>query len=367
MGYLAQPSTVIADCNKFTISFWVNFPTSAICGEFGFRPAYSDTPEPLYADYLDASWITVDSTGVSVNICSSLYDKTQWYGGNPGGNDFELVSASAQNRAAGRVSASMPINVWHHVLVAWDSSQDSSFIIGSYVNETLGWTIPLSWNTLKVAVDGIVREENSTDAGDRFWYSTQPTQGFPISTTVPVVTSAPKSAHFPYAWLTETPTPNAGRNDGVTVTGASTGPYPFRAGGGGFWWQDSRPAAINVPENPAFVSGIGTIPAWDVKISDRELGFPWASYDVPYSSSARYAEVQMWFGQYIDPATHISKFIDARRKPVDPAIPAAAFGPPTVRFRRNKTKHWEFSTNQGSGGPFTKVGTIADFRPGPEA
>lgn len=104
---------------------------------------------------------------------------------------------------------------------------------------------------------------------------------------------------------------------------------------------------------------------WKISLDGFALGMPMTEADIPGHPKARYAETQIWFGTFIDPAVHISKFIDARGKPVDPAIPRAAFGAPDILFSRNKRAGKLFETNQGTAGSFTKIGTLTDFANGP--
>lgn len=104
---------------------------------------------------------------------------------------------------------------------------------------------------------------------------------------------------------------------------------------------------------------------WKIGIDGFALGMPMTEVDIPGHPNARYAETQIWFGTFIDPAVHISKFIDARGKPVDPAIPRAAFGAPDILFSRNKRAGKLFETNQGTAGSFAKIGTLTDFTNGP--
>lgn len=107
---------------------------------------------------------------------------------------------------------------------------------------------------------------------------------------------------------------------------------------------------------------------WQFNPNGQPFGQPLANphaTDFDPNPKIRFAETQMWFGQYIDPALHISKFIDTRGKPVDPSIPRAAFGPPSILFSRNSAQGKRYETNQGTGGSFTKGGTVSDFKPSP--
>lgn len=105
-------------------------------------------------------------------------------------------------------------------------------------------------------------------------------------------------------------------------------------------------------------------PASSCLISGKQISLSGFS-GFTYNPEIKYAEFQAWFGQYIDPAAHMSKFVSSSGKPVDASVPQAAFGKPTIRFRRNKTKKLQFYTNDGTGGAFSKSGGITDFSPGP--
>ncbi|MDB5612058.1 MAG: hypothetical protein JWP25_8958 [Bradyrhizobium sp.] len=88
--------------------------------------------------------------------------------------------------------------------------------------------------------------------------------------------------------------------------------------------------------------------------------------DLPVNLKRRYSDTQIWLGTYIDPS-NIGMFIDGANKPVDPAVPAAAFGEPTMRFRRDRKLGMNFKINQGnSGETFQLAGTAPDFTPGPD-
>lgn len=98
--------------------------------------------------------------------------------------------------------------------------------------------------------------------------------------------------------------------------------------------------------------------------SGASMAIPLVQAEIGDHPKQRMAEFQMW-NKYIDPATYISMFIDSRGKPVNPSIPAATFGPPAILCRRNKKLGKKFEINEGSGGAFTKIGTIGDYSPSP--
>jgi hypothetical protein len=81
-------------------------------------------------------------------------------------------------------------------------------------------------------------------------------------------------------------------------------------------------------------------------------------------SKIGFADVQIWFGQFINPNTagNLAKFIGADGKPVNPTVASTAFGTPTILFKGNAE---DFPVNGGTGGAFTKTGTVSDYTPGP--
>ncbi len=94
----------------------------------------------------------------------------------------------------------------------------------------------------------------------------------------------------------------------------------------------------------------------DFVIGDDNLGDPYFG-DI--------ADFQVWVGTSIVEADNTIStpnrrlFIDASGKPVDPAVAAAALGPPTVRCSATLGgPASSFATNQGTGGAFTTTGTL---------
>ncbi len=87
----------------------------------------------------------------------------------------------------------------------------------------------------------------------------------------------------------------------------------------------------------------------------------------PNGSAVRMANLQIWCGQYIDwmnPGAYSTVVIirDGKGYPAPLSMAGAAFGTPTVRMSGN---HLLFPNNTGTGGAFTKEGTITDFTPTP--
>lgn len=87
------------------------------------------------------------------------------------------------------------------------------------------------------------------------------------------------------------------------------------------------------------------------------------------STPIEYADVQVWFGTFIDPtiSANYAKFVNitgGRGYPVNPTTAAAAFGQQTILFK-GKASDNSFYMNRGNGGTFNKIGTASDFTPTP--
>jgi len=125
----------------------------------------------------------------------------------------------------------------------------------------------------------------------------------------------------------------------------------------------TRPLS-NVDPDPTIT---GTVPGFSLDLNGAEIGIPAQAVHAATGvaeqgrPAIKMADVQIWIGQYIDPLTHIDKFISGGR-PVNPAAAEAAFGAPTYRFDRPAS---DITNNTGSGGDFTKTGTVTDYAPGP--
>lgn len=88
-----------------------------------------------------------------------------------------------------------------------------------------------------------------------------------------------------------------------------------------------------------------------------------------FSSAIEFADVQVWFGKYINPTvpSNFSKFViisGNKGYPVDPSVAGNTFGQQTILFK-GKGSDASFWVNRGNGGTFTKTGTITDFTPAP--
>jgi hypothetical protein len=116
---------------------------------------------------------------------------------------------------------------------------------------------------------------------------------------------------------------------------------------------------------------IVSIPAWKPSINGFRTALPLIREYADYSGQSfavDYAAVQIWTDQFIDPTTHIDKFVKLDpgnpTKPllVDPSVAQKAFGKPTFFFDGPPSR---FVNNRGSGGEFTKIGDLKSFRPAP--
>jgi len=126
---------------------------------------------------------------------------------------------------------------------------------------------------------------------------------------------------------------------------------------------------VSTPDGPVPATLTGIVPGFSIGINGTEVGIPaqaaHAASGVTGNTDVaiRYADVQIWVGQFIDPtnADNLAKFISGG-SPVNPTVAEAAFGVPTYRFNRPAS---DVANNTGSGGDFTKTGTVADAAPGP--
>jgi hypothetical protein len=122
----------------------------------------------------------------------------------------------------------------------------------------------------------------------------------------------------------------------------------------------------------ALTQGTGTYSATSselFQVSSFEVGIPvtFADAAANVNDHIDLAEYQVWFGTFLDftNAGIRAMFIDNHSKPVDPAIPARAFGTQSILLRRNRDLGLHFTVNEGTGDSLGNAGTIADFTPGP--
>ena len=90
--------------------------------------------------------------------------------------------------------------------------------------------------------------------------------------------------------------------------------------------------------------------------------FPRTFGPVTYNPRIIYGTVQTWFGQYIDPAVHLDKFVieaGGVGRPANPQLAVEQFGEPHLYFDGGAGRF----KNRGTGDEFIEVGTLADFTP----
>jgi hypothetical protein len=108
---------------------------------------------------------------------------------------------------------------------------------------------------------------------------------------------------------------------------------------------------------------VTTLPSLPIQVAGTEIGLPTQIANRDDSPKIRYADVMIWFGQFIDPtnADNLAKFISGGR-PVSPAAAVGAFGTPDFLFKGGVST---FTTNAGTDGTVTLAGTATDVTPGP--
>jgi hypothetical protein len=108
------------------------------------------------------------------------------------------------------------------------------------------------------------------------------------------------------------------------------------------------------------------LPPWTIALNGNEFAIPCVAENAAggVNPANRFGDIQIWVDQYIDAsnADNLAKFITAEGKAVNPTVAEAAFGAPTFRFRGPASG---IATNTGTGGAFTKTGTVTDYAPGP--
>ncbi len=132
----------------------------------------------------------------------------------------------------------------------------------------------------------------------------------------------------------------------------------------------------NLGDSPNPVYDGPTLPystSFNMDFSGSPAGIPYlnnarASHSLPTNPYVvRLANLQIWCGHYIDwmNAGNFSEVVilrDGKGYPAPLSMAGAAFGTPTVRMSGNNL---QFPINTGTGGAFTKEGTITDFTPTP--
>jgi hypothetical protein len=155
----------------------------------------------------------------------------------------------------------------------------------------------------------------------------------------------------------------------------AVGPIDYKIGHmvlNGVYVNTLRNDGISFPPRYAPVvdgNGNGTR-AFSTTFSGQTIGIPGTARDradATINADVKMADFQLWTDVYIDPtdSTTFSKFVTVSGgvgKPVSPTTAAAAFGTQTLLFQGDSN---HFYINLGSGGNFTKSGTLSDYTPSP--
>jgi hypothetical protein len=109
-----------------------------------------------------------------------------------------------------------------------------------------------------------------------------------------------------------------------------------------------------------------SVPGFDIGINGLEFGMPSQSIGAAAGENKKIqlADVRIWVGKSLNLSTTSNRrlFINADGSPVPPSAAVAVLGTPTFDQRGPASG---IQTNQGTGGDFTKTGTVTDFTPGP--
>lgn len=95
------------------------------------------------------------------------------------------------------------------------------------------------------------------------------------------------------------------------------------------------------------------VPGWSFSILGFPIGIPETGADGGPTTAVVMGDVMIWVGQYQNMANSTALFLSG-----GPAVAIAALGTPTYHFSGNST---DFLDNQGTGGPFTKTGSVTDY------
>lgn len=130
---------------------------------------------------------------------------------------------------------------------------------------------------------------------------------------------------------------------------------------------------VAILNNDYFPDDIVNPPSFNISIVGRECGLPTISNFSQTSPIFEVANVQVWFGTYVEPTVgNLDKFVllNGSGNPIPPPDVRAAqdaFGDSDIWFVRDSVSDIKFQENQGVAGPFTLVGTApVDFNPAPE-
>lgn len=230
-------------------------------------------------------------------------------------------------------------DAWHHILVSADCSKVVEVDTVAQVGNTAAIQV-IQPAFLWVAVDDVDYSQNVV----KIQYPFGPLASFTVD----------KGGILPRTFIPGTYV-NSGKKDisWFKTPGSAGSPIPV-------CWVTVLPGTDD-PPTPA------TALPMKVKINGDPIGIPAPPWDVSNIGKVEMAEVQIFLGQAIDTSDVSMRrlFIDGDRKPVDPAIAAAALGPPAYAFRRNKKKKIKFEVNRGTGGGFELLSAATDYTPGP--
>jgi hypothetical protein len=323
MGYLLQPSCSLDNPSSITVAMCVNVPVGSGTGFTIFQSGVYN-PNGQVNQYFSGLNIDyqIDETGnyqlvFRFGSAQSAMAWADWMSGdltNPSINSGDdTVHFTAFATLSSPTIAAIGRGKPFHFLFAADLS--SECLIDEDGNAT-------SWNTASLVVDGVKRTLSSDNA---IGYSTGLTED---------------GAFIPNFYSDK---------------GAGLGPVSSGSIGIG------AVAAIVPPYDPTYGAADFFIPAWSLGVADNPVGLP-STDGIGLGDSAKiqYRAVQVWHGQAIDPVSNYGKFITmipGGGRPVNPSIAAASFGPQTYCFDGGKTAG---PVNGGSGGSFTKIGTVND-------
>jgi hypothetical protein len=231
------------------------------------------------------------------------------------------------------------LNQWIHVFVAYDGTNASTIpavLLGTHPNYTCDYAT--SHQTLYIFLNG-------SNASGSYLSATSDNDGRYIPTGA---VNAPGQV---LATLTSRSSQNTNSGTLFNI------PTPFPQ-----FSPDTDPSTslpyFNAPGN---VLRLASLP---IAVSGTSIGFPTMTANRSQSPHVEIADVQIWFGQFIDPtnSANLAKFIDGSGNSVNPSIAQSAFGQPSFLLRGDAAT---FPVNQGSDGSVSKAGTISDFSPGP--
>jgi hypothetical protein len=320
MGYLLQPSCALANPSSITVAMLVNVPVGAgtsftifQSGVYNPNGQVNTYFSGLNIDYQDDGTghyklvFTFGSAQSAMNWADCMSGDLTNPNINSGDNTVKFTAlATLSSPTIDKLARGNPF----HFLFSADLSSQC------LVNAS---GVATSWNTARLVVDGVKRTLTSDNP---LGYST-----------------------------------------GLTADGAFI-PNFYSDKGFGLGPDSSGSRGIGV--TPAVVphgSANFFIPEWTLGVEGNPVGLP-STDGIGLGDTAKiqYAQVQAWH-QYIDPVANYGKF--ATPKPggfphgtvLNSSVAAASFGPQTYLFEGGKTGG---PVNRGTGGPFTKIGTVKD-------